>query len=170
MSIDVKPPDSTPYMGPIPALYTSIREEIHYEHSQINSRMLWYMTSQTFLILGLAGVLAESARRGGIGIAIRSFAVGLALVGGFLSFLVWCSLQAAAGKIRWLRQEREQHYVEEPYYVGSLKAHKCVPESLHELCPGDAVDVLGLWFPLKSPWVFLSFWMLVGLMAIFRGF
>jgi hypothetical protein len=146
----------------IPEAYKQIRQEIHYEHSQISNRMQWFTASQAFLAAAwalLAKTLLEKVSSGFL--AARWFLAIVPTLGIVLSVTILVSLSAAIAKIKWLRNTREIKHAESDYYTGSLLAHNEMSRLLQRFCRQDAVDKCGTLYPRVVPWAFLLFWVIL---------
>ncbi len=80
--------------------YRTIREEIFKEHSQINSRMSWFLLYQTLLVGGVTLLISTKEH--------SIIPITLSVVGALLSFLVFFSINAARKKIRVILRPKEK--------------------------------------------------------------
>lgn len=134
--------------GRVPPEYKLFREEIRFEHSQINSRMSWYLASQT-IFAGAFALLAADSR-------LRIVLCLIPVVGVFMSVFALLGVHAAATKINWLRLKGESRHLDRPYYAGSMKASQQMRPRWLNLC--DKLNRFGFAFPYGVPLVLLLFW------------
>ena len=137
-------------------LFEIVHREIHFEHTQIASRMSWYVTSQSFLFAAFAVS----------GSALHRFSWLSRLIpwlGIFTSLLIGLALLAASeslGRLRAYRREIVQGDVALSGLSRLLRSRK--EESWREHFNRKAwIHGLGLAPPLLMPWLFLFCWLVV---------
>ncbi len=136
----------------VPDGYKLIRDEIRFEHSQINSRMSWFLASQTIFAAAYAAVASQESLNG--------LLKPIACLGLLLSALIFASLLAAICKLAWLRS-RESGQADQSYYVGSDFAWKRFGR--------QTTHCLGLAFPFGAPLAFIFFWIWLALPTATRS-
>ena len=137
-------------------LYDLLQREIHFEHTQVASRMSWYVTSQSFLFAAFA-VSGSSGHRFAwlsglipwLGI-LTSLLIGFALIAAIESL----------GRLRAYRREIVQGDAA-LLALGWLSRSRQQESWLQHFNHKAWIHGLGLAPPLLMPWLFLIGWFVV---------
>ena len=127
--------------------------EFHREHNLINNRMTWYVTSQSFLAIAVAG--AGQANHSLVWLVSVIPIVGLAVSG-----FTYASILAALSVQETLRKKKDElidSFFAQNDHTEEQKAIAIEPWGIR----GGGVQKYGMYAPKFIPIVMMVFWILV---------
>ena len=131
--------------------YDKIRDEIKTEYNLLNSRLTWFVTSQSFLVSAFA-----ISRANGF-VWFDWFAtLLLPIVGLLLAALVLPSLMAACQTIELWHEKQAHFFVNQPEFDHCLHLNR-----------KSWLEHQGLLLPQIMPFVFITFWLVIHVASYF---
>lgn len=133
--------------------------EFHREHSLINNRMIWYVTSQSFLAIAVASAGQESNNLGWLVTVIP-------IVGLLISVLTYISILAALSVQETLKKKKDElikSFSEKNIYTIEQRAIVIEPWGIR----GLGVQKYGMISPRLIPLVLMAFWLLILVRTLF---
>ncbi|MCP5517653.1 MAG: hypothetical protein H7A45_10415 [Verrucomicrobiales bacterium] len=160
----------------VPGSYKTIRQEIHYEHTQINSRMGWFITHQTALIAAAAALMLSELREKQPILALLMTCT-IATIATVLAKLIRETVMAAIRKLELLRIQERKHLPK------TRPAHEWLRLAIHEVDWREELQnrcEVPLWFcaspedinrdgacyPMRAPQMVAVLWILIAYLAV----
>lgn len=150
-----EPAKWNPYQLTAKDAFEIVHREIHAEHGLIANRMLWYMTSQSFLMS--AFILSGATPNHSVHAYFWFARWLIPMLGILVSMVIHRSLRAALQAMEILRNEAET--IEKDHGLRAIPFR-----ALHKKAPSIHPD--GIWPPKILPIVFLFAWVVVLICAL----
>ncbi|MGG2397259.1 hypothetical protein ACJRW5_09960 [Pseudomonas sp. SH1-B] len=136
------------------------RREVQYETSLLAGRTNAYLTAQSFLVIAYATSMANSNPHWGA-VFTLIFPALLALLGVISSLHAWPGIRASATIVKHWHYKQEQLLRSDPEFG---HAYDDSPLFSEQEASSDST-YKSLLFSLRSPWLFVVFWSVLGLFS-----